>query len=388
VSRFIVVSRNRGNTGRVKLRRRENKDSITLYFDTFVRYDINPDGKKVAIRKRQDIGRLIKKPKTPIEKKYNKNLLDKARLIQLNKEQSFVTDKFSLQNSKKENSLVKAFIVNEIERVKGESTKGSIKNMLSHFTKHFPKNITFKEINKREVARGFYEFLTDKALKKNEENLSTNTANKYFKTLRLLLKKALLEEYIKELRFDVKLLPETLPEVVFLTFEEYRTLEKTEESNTTMKNAFLFACLTALRIGDLYKLTWGDIKEDGDKIYYNFIMDKKPNGKERRISNPFTPYAKKYLGERQGDSDKVFPDLPKGATSKLNQRMGRWMTRAGISKHITFHCAKHSFAMYHIIYKKVGVFELAGLLNNTNIRSSMHYYDLCSPELKERLLVG
>ncbi len=388
MSRFKIVSRNRENTGRVKLRRRENKDSITLYFDTFVRYDINPDGKKVAIRQRQDIGRLIKNPKTPSEKQYNKDLLEKTRLIQLDKEQSFITDNFGLQDSKKENSLVKAFIDNEIERVKGESTKGSIKNMLSHFIKYFPKNITFKEINKREVARGFYEFLTDKALKKNGENLSTKTANKYFKTLRLLLKEALLEEYIKELRFDVKLLPETLPDVVFLTLEEYRTLENTEESNTTMKNAFLFACLTALRIGDLHKLTWGDIKEDGDKIYYNFIMDKKPNGKERRISNPFTPYAKKYLGERQGDSDKVFPNLSKDATSKLNQRMGRWMTRAGISKHITFHCAKHSFAMYHIIYKKVGVFQLAGLLNHTNIRSSMHYYDLCSPELKEKLLVG
>ena len=71
-----------------------------------------------------------------------------------------------------------------------------------------------------------------------------------------------------------------MPDVVFLTLEEYRTLENTEESNTTMKNAFLFACLTALRIGDLHKLTWGDIKEDGGKIYYNFIMDKKPNGKE------------------------------------------------------------------------------------------------------------
>ena len=190
------------------------------------------------------------------------------------------------------------------------------------------------------------------------------------------------------MRFDIKLLPETKPEVVFLTLEEYRKLEDTEESNTTMKNAFLFACLTALRIGDLHSLTWGEIKEENGKIWYDRIMDKKPGGKKRRISNYFDPYAKKYLGERQGDSDKVFPNLSKDATSKLNQRMGRWMTRAGISKHITFHCAKHSFAMYHIIYKKVGVFQLAGLLNHTNIRSSMHYYDLCSPELKEKLLVG
>jgi integrase len=154
-----------------------------------------------------------------------------------------------------------------------------------------------------------------------------------------------------------------------------------------MKNAFLFACLTALRIGDLHKLTWGDIIEDGQKIYYNILMDKKPNGKERRISNYFDIYAKKYLGERQGDSDKVFPALSDNASSKFNERMHRWVLRAGIHKKITFHCAKHSFAMYHIIHKQVGVFQLARLLNHTDIRSSMHYYDLCSPELKEKLMV-
>ena len=260
--------------------------------------------------------------------------------------------------------------------------------MLSHFLKHFPKAITFKQINKREQAKAFYDYLTDKALKKNGDNLSIKSANKYFKRLRLIMKEAKLEGYVEDMRFDIKLLPETKPEVVFLTLEEYRTLEDTEESNTTMKNAFLFACLTALRIGDLSKLTWGEIKEENGKIWYDRIMDKKPGGKKRRINNYFDPYAKKYLGERQGDSDKVFPTLPDDASSKFNERMHRWILRAGIHKKITFHCAKHSFAMYHIIHKEVGVFQLARLLNHTDIRSSMHYYDLCSPELKEKLMIG
>ena len=382
------MSRNRENTGRVKLRKRENKDSITLYLDIFVRYDFNTDGKKVAIRQREDIGRLIKNPKTPIEKLHNKDLLDQARLIQLHREQSFVTYNFGLQDSKKENSLVKIYIEKEIQRVVGDSKKGSLKNMFSHFLKHFPNTITFRQINKYDVAKGFYKYLTEKALKKNGDNLSTKTANKYFKSLRLILKEALLEEYIRELKFDVKKEAETMPDVVFLTLEEYRTLENTEESNTTMKNAFLFACLTALRIGDLHSLTWGEIKEENGKIWYDRIMDKKPNGKQRRISNYFDPYAKKYLGERQGDSDKVFPTLPDDASSKFNERMHRWILRAGIHKKITFHCAKHSFAMYHIIHKEVGVFQLARLLNHTDIRSSMHYYDLCSPDLKEKLMTG
>jgi len=330
---------------------------------------------------------LITNPKSPIEKQHNKDCLDKATIIANKWENSIISDEYSLEDTEKTNSLVFAYIKKETDRTKDKSTRGAYNTMLSHFLKHFPKAITFKQINKREQAKAFYDYLTDNALKKNGDNLTIKTANKYFNTLRKIMREAKLEGYIEDLRFDIKLLPETKPEVVFLTLEEFRTLEKTEESNTTLKNAFLFACLTALRIGDLHKLTWGDIIEDGQKIYYNILMDKKPNGKERRISNYFDIYAKKYLGERQGDSDKVFPALPDNASSKFNDRMHRWVLRAGIHKKITFHCAKHSFAMYHIIHKQVGVFQLARLLNHTDIRSSMHYYDLCSPELKEKLMV-
>ena len=329
---------------------------------------------------------LITNPKSPIEKQHNKDCLDKATIIANKWENSIISDEYSLEDTEKTNSLVFAYIKKEKDRAKDKSTRGAYNTMLSHFLKHFPKAITFKQINKREQAKAFYDYLTDNALKKNGDNLTIKSANKYFKTLRLIMKEAKLEGYIEDLRFDIKLLPETKSEVVFLTLEEFRSLEKTEESNTTLKNAFLFACLTALRIGDLSKLTWGEIKEENGKIWYDRIMDKKPGGKERRISNYFDSYAKKYLGERQGDSDKVFPALPDNASSKFNERMHRWVLRAGIHKKITFHCAKHSFAMYHIIHKQVGVFKLAKLLNHTDIRSSMHYYDLCSPELKEKLL--
>jgi integrase len=263
--------------------------------------------------------------------------------------------------------------------------------MLSHFQKAFPKTITFKQINKREEAKKFYDYLTDKAIKIDGDNLSTASANKYFNRLRFILKEAKEEGYINDLKFNVKQLSRLKPEIVYLTLEEFRILENTEEKNSTLKNAFLFACLTALRIGDLNKLTWGEIVDDKDDkgnptIEYNRIMDKKPNGKQRRIRNYFDIYAKKYLGERQNDSDKVFPSLPQDASSKFNLKLREWVLRAGIPKHITFHCAKDSFAMYHIIYKKVSVFQLSGLLNHTDIRSSMHYYDLCAPELKKKLI--
>jgi len=378
---------------RVKIRERENKDGTTsIILDCHMGYYVDIDGKKKAQRKRRFLDfKLIQNPRTPSQRQQNKDYLEKARLIAIQWEKSIINEEYDLEDTEKSKTLVYAYLVKEIKRIKDNSSKASYNTMLSHFQKAFPKTITFKQINKREEAKKFYDYLTDKAIKIDGENLSKNSANKYFNRLRFILKEAKEEGYIQDLKFNVKQLSGLKPEIVYLTLEEFRILENTDEKNSSLKNAFLFACLTALRIGDLNKLTWGEIVEDKDDkgnptIEYNRIMDKKPNGKQRRIRNYFDIYAKKYLGERQNDSDKVFPSLPKDASSKFNLKLREWILRAGISKHITFHCAKDSFAMYHIIHKEVGVFQLSGLLNHTDIRSSMHYYDLCAPELKKKLV--
>ena len=378
---------------RVKIRERENKDGTTsIILDCHMGYYVDIDGKKKAQRKRRFLDfKLIQNPRTPSQRQQNKDYLEKARLIASQWEKSIINEEYDLEDTEKSKTLVYAYLVKEIKRIKDNSSKASYNTMLSHFQKAFPKTITFKQINKREEAKKFYDYLTDKAIKIDGENLSKNSANKYFNRLRFILKEAKEEGYIQDLKFNVKQLSGLKPEIVYLTLEEFRILENTDEKNSSLKNAFLFACLTALRIGDLNKLTWGEIVEDKDDkgnptIEYNRIMDKKSNGKQRRIRNYFDIYAKKYLGERQNDSDKVFPSLPKDASSKFNLKLREWILRAGISKHITFHCAKDSFAMYHIIHKEVGVFQLSGLLNHTDIRSSMHYYDLCAPELKKKLV--
>ena len=378
---------------RVKIRERENKDGTTsIILDCHLGYYVDIDGKKKAQRKRRFLDfKLIQNPRTPSQRQQNKDYLEKARLIASQWEKSIINEEYDLEDTEKSKTLVYAYLVKEINRIKDNSSKASYNTMLGHFQKAFPKTITFKQINKREEAKKFYDYLTDKAIKIDGENLSKNSANKYFNRLRFILKEAKEEGYIQDLKFNVKQLSGLKPEIVYLTLEEFRILENTEEKNSSLKNAFLFACLTALRIGDLNKLTWGEIVEDKDDkgnptIEYNRIMDKKPNGKQRRIRNYFDIYAKKYLGERQNDSDKVFPSLPQDASSKFNLKLREWILRAGISKHITFHCAKDSFAMYHIIHKEVGVFQLSGLLNHTDIRSSMHYYDLCAPELKKKLI--
>lgn len=305
--------------GKVKIRTRENQDgTTTIILDCFMGYYIDFDGKKKPNRKRRFLDfKLIQNPKTPLEKQHNKDIEKKARIIANNWENSIMNEEYGLEDIEKTKSLVLVYLRKEIDRIQDSVSKRAYNSMLGHFNKHFPKDITFRQLNRREKAKNFYHYLTKEAIKKDGNNLSTKSANKYFKRLRKLLRESKLEGYINELRFDVRLLPEKQTEVVYLTLEEFRKLENTEEKNISLKNAFLFACLTALRFGDLNKLTWGEIKEENGKIRYDRIMDKKPNGKERRITNYFDPYAKKYIGGRQGDGDRIFPHLPKDASQSL-----------------------------------------------------------------------
>ena len=52
--------------------------------------------------------------------------------------------------------------------------------------------------------------------------------------------------------------------------------------------------------------------------------------------------AQKMIGEPQNPDDYVF-ELP--TSNGSNKTLKAWVKRAGIDKHITWHCARHSFAV-------------------------------------------
>ena len=86
----------------------------------------------------------------------------------------------------KTKSLVLVYLRKEIDRIQDGFSKRAYNSMLGHFNKHFTKDITFRQLNRREKAKNFYHYLTKEAIKKDGNNLSTKSANKYFKRLRKL----------------------------------------------------------------------------------------------------------------------------------------------------------------------------------------------------------
>jgi site-specific recombinase XerD len=122
----------------------------------------------------------------------------------------------------------------------------------------------------------------------------------------------------------------------FLTDEEIKLLFITKCDNENVQNAFLFSCLTGVRACDLIKLKSSDINEWQGIKHFTIIQEKT----KKKVIVPIPEIAFQFLGSFLGD--RLF-NLPSyGCRNKL---LKTWMTKAGIDKHITFNCARHSFAM-------------------------------------------
>lgn len=120
-----------------------------------------------------------------------------------------------------------------------------------------------------------------------------------------------------------------------LTASEILTLRDTPLGHTVVKQAFLFACFTGLRMVDVGSILWKDI-DPGHRMVR--ILQSKTS---QVVFIPLSRSAMSLLPDPGKRGDKVFP-LPSNVT--VLKSLKTWTVKAGIKKHITFHCARHSYA--------------------------------------------
>ena len=96
-------------------------------------------------------------------------------------------------------------------------------------------------------------------------------------------------------------------------------------------------------------------------------------------------YASPHVGWRErGNSNfymrgVIFPTL---SVSILNQKVPKLIKAAGIDKHITFHCFRHTFAM-RLLDKGIDIPTNAFLLGHKFLGSSLSYLHCTRDHLEE-----
>ena len=218
------------------------------------------------------------------------------------------------------------------------------------------------------LVEDFRLFLLDAPQGGNKKGtISQNTASTYFAIFKAGLKQAFVDGYfVSDIAAKIKGIKEKEARREHLTLEELNRLVCTPCDNATIKRAALFSALTGLRHCDIMKMTWKELTKEGTHYRINFDQ-KKTKGVEYM---PISEQAYELCGEPGHPDQLVFEGLP--APSWISKPLARWIEASGITKHITFHVSRHTYATLQLS-NGTDLFTVSKMLGHTNVRTTQRY---------------
>lgn len=197
--------------------------------------------------------------------------------------------------------------------------------------------------------------------------ISANTASTYFSIFKAGLRQAFIDGYLNiDLAAKVKNISYEESQREYLTLEELNQLASTPCENDILRRAALFSALTGLRHCDIKQLKWRDVVKD-EGHYRLLFTQQKTKGVEYM---PISDQAYLLCGER-GDADRlVFEGLQD--PSWINRPVKKWIEASGITKHITFHCFRHTYATLQLT-NGTDIYTVSKMLGHRKVTTTQIY---------------
>lgn len=321
------------NKESIRLRQRKlASGNISLYLDVY----------RNGVRQYEYLKMYLIPEKTRADKETNRQTLQLAEAIKAKRIVELHNNEYGFANRAKSARFFDFFrtlLYNNVDGSKRSAgCSGNWISTLSYLEQYEKRNITFADITPAWI-NGFKSYL-DKAVRlhNSPRPLSQNSKSMYLSKLRSALHIAKNKGLINENpMLGISNFKREDNEREYLTMDEVRLLVHTPCEYDDLRRAFIFACLTGLRISDVRNLKWDDVQQQGSFTRIVF-KQKKTKGQEYLDINK---QAVQMMGERKDGN--VF-NLP-ASQAYLNEVTKRWVLRAGIKKNITFHCARHTFAI-------------------------------------------
>lgn len=269
---------------------------------------------------------------------------------------------------------------------------GNWYSCLKHLERYCKRNprMTFRDVT-TEWILGFREYLDKTARCRDKRKvitteevtkpLSQNSKVSYFNKLIACINQAFEDRIIPHnpVRGIDRFKPDE-SERVYLTIEEVKAMSSAHCKYPALRNAFLFSCLTGLRKSDIEKMTWSEVHQHGEYTRIIFRQKKTLNQEYLDIS----PEAVQYMGQRRKPSDKVFAGFKYGAYMLTELRM--WAMRAGVTKDITFHTGRHTFAVM-MLDLGADIYTVSKLLGHRELKTTQIYASLLDKKKQAAVLL-
>ena len=353
---------------KVKLRQRAisgNRQSLYLDF-----YPAIPHPETGEPTRREFLGLyLFDKPKNPFDKQSNKETLQLAENIRAKRQIEIQAGNYGFLNTrqKAETDFVQYF--KQIVETKTGSNKHGWQTTFNYFEMFTGGKLTLSNLNK-DLCNDFREYLLTAKRQRGiqSKQITQSSARAYYNKFKAALKQAYKKGLIeKDLSTRIDGISEPEVQREHLTLEQLQTLVNTPCSIPLLKNAAIFSALTGLRFSDIAKLIWSEVQYSEREGYFLQFRQKKTKGVEVL---PISEQAFKLLGERKEPTEQVFKGLIYSAY--LNVHLKQWILRAGITKDITFHCFRHTFATLQLSHG-TDIYTVSKMLGHRELKTTQIY---------------
>lgn len=276
----------------------------------------------------------------------------------------------AVQNQRQQIDFIEYFLKVSKDRHRNSSQSIIINwNRVGELLKLFTNNqpLLFSQINlsKAEEIRRF--MLTAQCGGNKKGTVSHNTAATYYSIFKAGLKQAFIDGYLTvDISAKIKGIQDQESRREHLSVEELNILAETPCDRPILKRAALFSALTGVRHCDIQKLKWKEIQVVGEQVRLNFTQQK-TKGVEYM---PISEQAYQLCGEPGKPEQLVFEDLPD--PSWISGPLKRWIKSAGITRNITFHCFRHTYATLQLA-GGTDIYTVSKMLGHTNVKTTQIY---------------
>ena len=378
-------------TDNPKLKQKTLSDgNFSLYLDYYlgrvnVRNEETGELESKVQRKREYLHlTLLATPRTPIERQQNKETLSLAQKIRFEREQQL---KENAHGYRLKRDTCNINFLDYFQSYVDGYTKKDIRMMqiaLSRFrdflkdTPEYSKytlGVKPQQISK-EMIVAFTEYLQTRSVGEGAKSIY----QRFKKVIRYAIEHDI---FVKNpcsgvvIKTDENILRKDV-----LSQDEIKRLIAThyEHENTNIQRAFIFCLYCGLRFCDVKDLTFANV--DYSNKLLKFEQNKtKGHSSSSGVVIPLNEGLLRLIGEPASDQSKESLIFPLPSYEMCLKALKRWVKRAGIDKHISWHCARHSFAV-NILNNGANIKTVASLLGHSGLKHT-EKYTRAIDELKE-----
>jgi site-specific recombinase XerD len=210
---------------------------------------------------------------------------------------------------------------------------------------------------------------------RSERNCNNNSTVKYLKNFKKVILICIANGWLNRDPFSKYKPKVKAVKRDFLNAEELIVMAKKDMPNdrtSQVRDIFLFSCYTGLAYADVKKLKRSEIVIGVDgKEWISTSRQKTDTASNIPLLPQAIQLMNKYKDHPQcADEDLLLPVL---SNQKMNTYLKEIADSCGITKELTFHIARHTFATTVTLANGVSIESVSKMLGHTNIKTTQHY---------------